>query len=160
RIEVRDADLSFRIVPKWQKKPDTQLPRGDDFVRVAPDASAVAAGRTTEEPGDYPGFLGPDRQAMVPGVKLARDSPAQPPRLLGKAKAGGGWSASAVVGPYAVTQEQRDDEELVTCYDLQTGQPRWAHADPGRFSSVLGGDGPRATPTIHNGRVYAVGATG
>jgi outer membrane protein assembly factor BamB len=36
----------------------------------------------------------------------------------------------------------------------------WAHANPVRFSEKLGGDGPRATPTIAGGRVYVLGATG
>ena len=56
--------------------------------------------------------------------------------------------------------EQRGDEELVTCYELATGTPRWFHAVPARYQTVLGGVGPRATPTIYEGRVYALGATG
>jgi outer membrane protein assembly factor BamB len=36
----------------------------------------------------------------------------------------------------------------------------WSHADRGRFESVMGGDGPRATPTIHGGRVFVMSAGG
>jgi outer membrane protein assembly factor BamB len=61
-----------------------------------------------------------------------------------------------------VTQEQRGDDECVTCYDLQTGELIWIHAAERRHSDLagLGKVGPRATPTIRDGRVYAVGATG
>ena len=36
----------------------------------------------------------------------------------------------------------------------------WHTADEARFDNSLGGPGPRATPTVAGGRVYAVGATG
>jgi outer membrane protein assembly factor BamB len=48
----------------------------------------------------------------------------------------------------------------VVCYDLETGRPRWVHADPARYDSNLAGVGPRATPTLDGKRLYAVGATG
>ncbi|MCH8829046.1 MAG: PQQ-like beta-propeller repeat protein, partial [Planctomycetes bacterium] len=36
----------------------------------------------------------------------------------------------------------------------------WTKADSARFSKVLGGTGPRATPTIFGGRLYTLGAMG
>ena len=59
-----------------------------------------------------------------------------------------------------MTQEQRGEEEIVACYDLLTGEIEWQHADTARFNATIGGEGPRATPTIAGGRVYAMGATG
>src|SRR5262249_31925777 len=41
-----------------------------------------------------------------------------------------------------------------------TGKCRWVHQDHVRFSEKLGGDGPRATPTVADGMVYCIGATG
>jgi outer membrane protein assembly factor BamB len=111
-------------------------------------------------PGDFPQFQGPNRDGVVRGVKLARDWNAQPPKLVWRQPIGVGWSGFAAVGPWAVTQEQRGGDEMVTCYEIDTGKLRWSHSNEVRFTSVLGNDGPRATPTIRHTKVYALGATG
>src|SRR5262249_39711023 len=91
----------------------------------------------------------------------ATDWTTHPPRpVWGPQPIGAGWSGFSVVGRRAFTLEQRSDEELVTCYDAQTGKLEWAHADPIRFDSVMGGDGPRSTPTSDHGRLYTLGAKG
>ena len=43
---------------------------------------------------------------------------------------------------------------------MSTGAPVWRHSDPARFYESNGGPGPRGTPTLHDGRAYAFGATG
>ena len=121
-------------------------------VAVDPARLAMAA--------DVPQFFGPARDGVVRGARLARDWKSHPPRELWRQAIGEGWSAFAVVQGLAYTQEQRGAEELVSCYDLLSGELRWAHADPVRFSQWQSGDGPHATPTVVDGRVYAYGATG
>ena len=111
-------------------------------------------------PNDYPQFLGPHRNGTVQGIKLVRDWSKRPPQLLWRQPIGAGWSAFAVVGNSAVTQEQRGEYEMVVCYDLYSGQERWIHSDHDRYESVPAGAGPRATPTIVKDRVYTLGATG
>ena len=109
---------------------------------------------------DFPGFLGPGRSAAVEHIRLARDWQTEPPQLLWRQPIGAGWSAFAVVNGYAVTMEQRQDQQLVTAYLAETGELLWAHASVGRFEHVLGGIGPRSTPTIDDGYVYALGVGG
>ena len=109
---------------------------------------------------DYPQFLGPGRDARMDHVVLETDWERYPPRLVWQQPVGAAWSAFAVRGPDAITQEQDGDDEAVVCYDLVTGTERWRYHVPARFESVLTGDGPRATPTVTEERVFAIGATG
>ncbi len=109
---------------------------------------------------DYPQFLGRDRDGVAHGVRLVRDWKSQPPKELWRRSIGLGWSAFAVAGDYAITQEQREDKELVVCYEVKTGKVRWKHEHDVRLHDKQGGDGPRATPTIVEGRVYTLGGTG
>ncbi|MEX2169227.1 MAG: PQQ-binding-like beta-propeller repeat protein [Pirellulales bacterium] len=140
----------------WQAKPDQLLD--------VPDAkTAISDWQTTFF--DYPRFLGAGYWAEATGVDVDPDWDTNPPQEVWRRPIGAGWSAFAIVGDYAVTQEQRGDSELVACYRLSTGEPMWIHADEVRFDPQdlggnLGGVGPRATPTIHDARVYTHGATG
>jgi outer membrane protein assembly factor BamB len=109
---------------------------------------------------DWPQFQGPRRDATVTGVRLFRDWAARPPRLLWRQPVGEGWSGFAVSGGVAVTQEQRGSEERVIALDAASGRLLWAHADSARYATVIAGVGPRATPSIRDGRVFTQGATG
>jgi outer membrane protein assembly factor BamB len=132
---------------------------------LAPLTSAGDAADWAPSPRDYPRFLGNGYWAEVPGVELETDWDKHPPQELWRREIGAGWSAFAIVGDYSITQEQRGDNELVSCYELQTGKPVWTHADAERFDPAdvqgsAGGIGPRATPTIHGDLVLTQGGTG
>jgi outer membrane protein assembly factor BamB len=124
------------------------------------EATAEAAAITVPGPDDYPQFYGPGRAASLAGPRLERDWTRKPPRELWRREVGHAQSSFAVVGNAALTQEQRGDQEVVTRYDLTTGEPVWVHAAPAAFNTTIGGKGPRATPTIVDGQVYVHGATG
>ena len=119
------------------------------------DAREPVDMRTTT-PGDFPQFLGPRRNLVVTGVALARDWTTYRPRQLWRQPIGAGWSGFTAVNGFAVTMEQRGPEELVTCYEVTTGRLRWAHAWAARYETMSGGVGPRSTPTIADGLVYAI----
>lgn len=111
-------------------------------------------------PGDWPGFRGPARDGVARGLTLAASWKAAPPRLLWRQRVGPGWSSMAVVGGCLFTQEQRDATEAVVCLDARTGREVWVHEDATRFSDDQAGPGPRSTPTLADGRLYTLGATG
>ena len=73
---------------------------------------------------------------------------------------GGGYASFVVADGRAFTIEQRRRREVVAGYDVATGPELWTHAWDAYFTESMGGDGPRATPTWDDGRVYALGATG
>lgn len=73
---------------------------------------------------------------------------------------GGGYASFAIAGGRAFTIEQRRDKEAITCYDMTTGREIWAYAYSAFFDESMGGEGPRATPTYDEGRIYSLGATG
>jgi len=110
--------------------------------------------------GDYPQFLGPHRNAKAHDVKLSRDWSKHPPKLMWRQPIGAGWSAFAVSGNLAITQEQRGRNEMVIAYDFHSGKMKWSHGDSTIYESPIAGNGPRATPTIAGNRVYTLGATG
>ncbi|MBI3860397.1 MAG: PQQ-like beta-propeller repeat protein [Planctomycetia bacterium] len=137
---------------------ESKLPSHLAEVDGGTPGSAIDLSATTEL--DSPQFRGSDRSGIVRGVRLSRDWSRTPPKLLWWHPIGMGWSSFAVRGDFCVTQEQWGEEEVVACYELRTGRARWVHRDTARFHEVTGGDGPRATPTIQGGRVFALGATG
>ena len=148
--------VSGELIPtfkfRWAPDPDEQLDQ------LSGELVEVDLGKQSER--DFPQFLGPSRNLVVKNVQLDRDWKQNPPKRLWRQPIGAGWSGFVAVNGFAVTMEQRGEKELVTCYEIQTGKARWWHALEARHQTILGGTGPRATPTIDEGRVYAQGATG
>ena len=163
RVAEVSGDLVPRLEFRWQPKREESLP-----ILEIPGAPAeeprVTGGRGQPEPGkpatDYPQFLGPGRNAVIPEVSVDWNWKNHPPEEVWRRKVGPAWSSFAVSGHRAITQEQRGESELVICYKLHSGEIIWSHSDNARFENVLGGVGPRATPTISGDRVYTMGATG
>jgi outer membrane protein assembly factor BamB len=143
---------------RWAPAPDERLEVPD--IVNAPDDIGDLVDLATETPADFPQFLGPERSCAVEGVSLEQDWQANPPEEVWRQEIGAGWSAFAVRNGFAVTMEQRGPNEMVTCYEVTTGKLRWAQSIENRYQTVMGGVGPRSTPTIHKGRVFTLGAGG
>jgi outer membrane protein assembly factor BamB len=154
RVEHVSGELVPTFQPRWAKKIDETLQP------ATPSDSGAAADLATATSDDFPQFLGPQRTGRVEHVKLGQDWNSNPPRQLWKQSIGAGWSAFSAANGFAVTQEQRGTDELVTCYEITSGKLVWSHATRTRHQTLPGGVGPRSTPAIHGGYVYALGATG
>jgi outer membrane protein assembly factor BamB len=142
-------DLGRDPAPAPGEGPGKSSPTGGDSDSTGPAASP-----------SYPQFLGPDRDATLRGVGLARDWRSAAPVALWRQPIGQGWSGFAVANGLAVTLEQQNGKERVVAYDLERGTVRWSHGGGAGFASVMAGDGPRATPAIDGSRVYAFGVNG
>ena len=158
RIEHVSGELVPVFALRFSRSPDELLQKPKLPEATADQAPAVDLSSTTE--GDFPQFLGPGRSASIEAPELARDWAASAAQPVWKQEIGAGWSAFSVVNGHAVTMEQRGELEMVTCYDVLTGELQWFYSIPVRYTSKLAGIGPRATPTIDQGRVYALGAAG
>lgn len=74
-----------------------------------------------------------------------------------------GYSGIAVVGERLFTMDRPAtpaDHERVVCRDVRTGKPLWEHVYPAIYGKLDYPKGPRATPTVHDGLVYTLGAVG
>jgi outer membrane protein assembly factor BamB len=125
-------------------------------------ASAVAT--TSRAPRDgavsWSDFRGPNRDGRFMSAPIRTAWPREGLPQLWKQPVGGGYASFVVAGGRAFTIEQRRNQEVVAAYEVATGRELWMNAWNADFQESMGGDGPRATPTYHEGRIYALGAEG
>ncbi|QDT05286.1 outer membrane biogenesis protein BamB [Rubripirellula lacrimiformis] len=134
---------------------------------VTEDSAEISAGDSPMVPSpesiseaDVSGFLGNQRDAVIDQRLFSVPDSASDITTLWNQGIGQGWSSFAVEDGRAVTLEQRQDQECLTCYQLLDGELLWIQEHEGRHENALGGIGPRSTPTIDDGRVYAQTGTG
>jgi len=133
----------------------------------APPISAQTIGASagpaseTEAPGlNWTDFRGPNRDGRYTATPIRTTWPRDGLPQLWKQPVGGGYASFVVVNGRAFTIEQRRNQEVVAAYDVQSGRELWTNGWTANFQESMGGDGPRATPTYHEGRIYALGAEG
>jgi len=116
--------------------------------------------------GDWPAYRGPNGNGIAV-EKANLNWPANGPKVLWKVPVKNGFSSFTIVDGKAFTQMNRDIEgasrEVCVALDATTGKELWAAPvgvgvyDGGGDSGApenKGGDGPRSTPTVSEGKVY------
>jgi outer membrane protein assembly factor BamB len=126
----------------------------------APAANQPAAPAAPARRNYWTNFRGPARDGRYDEQPI-RTNWQGGLQQLWKQPAGGGYSSFSVADGVAYTIEQRRGQEVVAAYNVETGRELWTHASDAQFNPGDGtGDGPRSTPTWHEGRLYALGAQG
>jgi outer membrane protein assembly factor BamB len=126
---------------------------------------------------DWPQWLGPQRDGVWRETGILADFSKTAPKQVWRKPLGGGYAGPAVAaGKVFITDRvldpgQKDPanpfnptssrgKERVTCFDARTGKQLWQHSYPCSYKGLSYPCGPRATPLVHDGKVYTLGAMG
>jgi len=111
--------------------------------------------------GDWPQILGPHRNGVATGERLAESWPAKGPKVVWERSVGDGFSGIVVADGVAVLFHRVGGNEVVEGMNAKTGKVLWTAKHPSDFASGFSPDkGPRCTSVIYKGTVYVFGAQG
>ncbi len=160
--------FSGEMLPQFKTRFGSPPPELRSLTDTAASAGSTDSAVEASEAGsptvvaevDSTGFLGSQRTGVIASRSFDVSAIESEMKVLWNQGIGEGWASFAVSADRAVTLEQRDELECVTCYRLADGELLWMKSHEARHEHPLGGIGPRSTPTISGDRVYAQGATG
>jgi len=119
------------------RMPGTDLP---PELQGAATENPVLAGKTitgqgaaANLPGAWPGFRGPNRNAISPEpTQLARSWPASGPRALWSVEVGEGYAGAAVLGGrvYVMDYERENRQSVLRALSLANGKEIWRYGYP------------------------------
>lgn len=107
---------------------------------------------------DWPNFRGPNHDGISDeqGLRVAWT---QPIPLMWERVVGSAYSSFACVGDRVYTCGTQDEKQVLLTLDAASGRVIWRSPIEKEYKDAQG-SGPRATPTVHDGRVYVMGAHG
>ncbi|MHB8900240.1 MAG: PQQ-binding-like beta-propeller repeat protein, partial [Thermoguttaceae bacterium] len=105
-------------------------------------------------------WRGPNQDGISQETGLADAWPQEGPKVLWRLPLAGGFSSVSAAGGIACTMIGNQDGEFVVAVDPEKGSLLWKTRVGDLFVDEEYGSGPRATPTIDQGRVFALGGTG
>ncbi len=143
------------------------------FHKTLPDYARLESSRARQQKSDasvirarnfpkpyWTGFRGPNRDGIYAQQAIATNWPKDGLPKLWRQPIGGGYASFSIAEGRAYTIEQRREDEVVTAYDVQNGRELWTHKWQAKFEEGIAGEGPRATPTYDDDKVYAIGGRG
>lgn len=113
--------------------------------------SAVAA--------DWPNWRGPKHDGISPDKTVAAKWEQTPPQKW-ETEIGAGFSGMSVVGDKIYTGGTIEKKQVLLCLGATDGKILWKVELEDEYKDGQGGDGPRGTPTVADGRVYIQGGHG
>ena len=110
-------------------------------------------------PHSWSQFRGPNRDGVIPdqGLSIAWD---QKPSSLWKVPCGLGHTSITANENSVFTIEQMGSEECLISRSMATGEMSWKLPLTTKWDDMMSGTGPRVTPTLHNGKLYALFSNG
>ena len=106
---------------------------------------------------DWPRWRGPDGTGVIPDDEYNLKALASGPKIRWKASLGVGHSSVAIVGMNLYTMGNQGGQDIVYCFEFETGKEVWRHSypcPPGDYS------GPRASAVVDDGLVYTLSQQG
>lgn len=126
---------------------------------IAPAAAPAGADDAVRATRDWPQFRGAERSGRAAVDGLERAWPADGPRVAWRRPLGPGFSGISVADGAAYALFGEGDKEYAARLDAATGKEVW-RAEIGPLFEEQFGNGPRSTPTVDAGRVFAFSSTG
>jgi outer membrane protein assembly factor BamB len=109
---------------------------------------------------DWPKFLGPRRDGTYQG-EIAKSWPKEGPARSWEIAVGQGFAGPVVVGEKLFLFHRVGSEERLERFEAESGKSVWVNGYPATYRDDFGFDpGPRGTPAVADGRVFAYGADG
>ena len=103
--------------------------------------------------GDWPQFLGPNRDGVSDETGLIDAFGDKGPQVVWRVDAGVGMSGLAIADGVIYTLTQRDGKQRAIALSAETGEPQWERELAPAYKNSMG-DGPRATPAVADDSVY------
>jgi len=155
------GDFAVDLKWRWKESNEDQVVANRDQQPTVSltDFAATDVEKWLANP-EWPAFRGEDRSGRQHGQVVSSDWSANPPEQIWKIGVGPGWPSFAVAGKLLFSQEQRGSMETTVCYSADSGKEIWTQQIESRFEDSLGGPGPRATPTLADGGLFVMGASG
>ena len=100
-------------------------------------------------------FRGPERNGHIPVQSVSIDW-TKPPKTRWSTSCGLGHSSIITSDKLSITMEQDQDQEILIARSFDDGAETWRVAEKTKWHDMLSGTGPRSTPTLHNGKIYAL----
>jgi outer membrane protein assembly factor BamB len=152
------VELQERL-PGADNKPE-HMAEADEPVKIA-GTLARFDGVAADLPGAWPGFRGPNHDAISPEtVSLSRTWPADGPRVLWSVDLGEGYAGAAVLGGrvYVLDYDQPNQADAVRCFSLADGREIWRYSYPVKIKRFHGMS--RTVPAVTDKYVVTLGPKG